>query len=82
MTQMRNGMDLDATLLRRGLPFDVNRDTKLSDDWIQVCQRVSHSENGLARWEVVGGIAKLVQEAKREIAERVAPFGAGEEYRG
>ena len=29
MTQMKNGMDLEATLMRRGLPFDVNQDTQL-----------------------------------------------------
>ena len=82
MTEMRNGMDLDATLMRRGLPFDVNQDTQLSDDWIQICQRVSQSENGLARWEVVGAKANLVRQAKREIAEHVSKFGAGQEYQG
>lgn len=82
MTQMRNGMDLEATLMRRGLPFDVKQDTRLSDDWIQVCQRVSQSENGLARWEVVGGKKDLVRQAKQEIAVRVATFGAAQEYQG
>jgi phosphomannomutase len=82
MTQMKNGMDLEATLMRRGLPFDVNQDTRLSEDWIQVCQRISQSENGLARWEVVGAKAELVRQAKREIAECVAGFGAGQEYQG
>ena len=82
MTQMRNGMDLEATLMRRGLPFDVKQDTRLSDDWIQVCQRVSQSENGLARWEVVGGKGDLVRQAKQEIAVRVATFGAAQEYQG
>ena len=51
---MKNGMDLEATLMRRGLPFDVNAQTHLATDWFQVSQRVSQSENGLARWEVVG----------------------------
>lgn len=51
---MKNGMDLEATLLRRGLPFDVTAETRLAADWFQVSQRVSQSENGLARWEVVG----------------------------
>ncbi|MFO0910159.1 MAG: hypothetical protein U0794_17750 [Isosphaeraceae bacterium] len=82
MDRMKNGMDLEATLLRRGLPFDVREDTVLASDWLQVCQRVSQSENGLARWEVVGATAKLVSEAKRQIAAAVASFGAGEEYQG
>jgi phosphomannomutase len=82
MTRMKNGMDLEATLMRRGLPFDVNQATQLSDDWIQISQRISQSENGLARWEVVGAKAELVQQAKRDIADCVARFGAGQEYQG
>jgi phosphomannomutase len=82
MTQMNNGMDLEATLMRRGLPFDVNQDTRLSEDWIQICQRVSQSENGLARWEVVGGIAEHVHQARQEIANLAAQSGAGREYQG
>ena len=82
LDRMKNGMDLEATLLRRGLPFDVNERTKLAADWYQVSQRISQSENGLARWEVVGATEPLVGEAKREIAACVKPFGAGEEYQG
>jgi phosphomannomutase len=82
MERMKNGMDLEATLMRRGLPFDVDQDTVLTPDWLQVCQRVSQSENGLARWEAVGATPDLVREAKREIAACVARFGAGEEYQG
>jgi len=79
---MKNGMDLEATLIRRGLPLDVNQDTQLGEDWLQVCQRVSQSENGLARWEVVGAREDLVRQAKRDVAECVRRFGAGEEYQG
>lgn len=82
MDRMKNGMDLEATLMRRGLPFDVGQDTILGGDWLQVCQRVSQSENGLARWEVVGATPELVREAKRAITELVGGFGAGEEYQG
>ncbi len=82
MKRMKNGMDLEATLMRRGLPFDVHQLTQLSDDWIQVCQRISQSENGLARWEVVGARPDLVRQAKRDIADCVARFGAGQEYQG
>ena len=82
MTRMKNGMDLEATLMRRGLPFDVQQDTQLDHDWIQICQRVSQSESGLARWEVVGDKLESVQRAKQEIAECIARFGAGQEYQG
>lgn len=82
MQRMKNGMDLEATLLRRGLPFDVDQYTRLADDWLQVCQRVSQSESGLARWEVVGANPALVRQAKQEIAACVAHFGAGDEYQG
>ncbi|HKI34364.1 MAG TPA: hypothetical protein VKA46_21095 [Gemmataceae bacterium] len=80
--RMKNGMDLEATLIRRGLPFDINQDTRLGGDWLQVCQRVSQSESGLARWEVVGGRADLVAQARRAVAECARRLGAGEEYQG
>lgn len=82
LTRMKSGMDLEATLLRYGLPFDVGPETRLADDWLQVCQRISQSEDRLARWEVSGARNELVQQAKREIAECVAQYGAGEEYQG
>jgi len=82
MDRMANGMDLEATLMRRGLPFQIDRHTRLAADWLQISQRTSQSENGLARWEVVGADDALVRQAKREIAECVKPFGAGEEYQG
>ena len=58
LDRMKNGMDLEATLLRRGLPFDVNERTQLAADWYQISQRISQSENGLARWEVVGATCR------------------------
>jgi phosphomannomutase len=79
---MENGMELQATLMRIGLPFDVTAQTRLAGDWIQVCQRVSQSENGLAWWEVVGAAADMVGQAKREIEACVRRFGAGDEYQG
>lgn len=82
ITHMKNGMDLEATLLRRGVPFDVHEDTQLAPNWIQICQRVSQSESGLARWEVVGAEPDLVEQAKQDIGRIVARFGAGEEYQG
>lgn len=82
MTRMKNGMDLEATMMRRGLPFDIGPGSRLAGDWLQVCQRISQSENGLARWEVVGANVEIVQQAKRDIAECVKRFGAGDEYQG
>jgi phosphomannomutase len=82
LDRMKNGMDLEATLMRRGLPFDVGERTELAGDWLQVCQRISQSEDGLARWEVVGASPALVSQAKREVAECVRRFGAGSEYQG
>jgi phosphomannomutase len=82
LTRMKNGMELEATLLRCGLPFDVDDQTRMADDWLQVCQRISQSENGLARWEVVGATPDRVRQAKQEIAACVAAFGAGDEYQG
>ncbi len=82
MERMKNGMDLEATLLRRGLPLDVDEHTELAPDWLQVCQRISQSESGLARWEVVGADMSLVNQAKRDIETIVARHGAGDEYQG
>jgi len=82
MTRMPNGYELEATMMRRGIPFDIDADTRLASDWLQVCQRISQSENGLARWEVVAADAEIAANAKREIAEIVRRFGAGEEYQG
>lgn len=82
MDRMRNGMDLEATLLRRGLPLDVDENTALAADWLQISQRTSQSETGLARWEVVGARPDLVAETKLQIAQCVRPFGAGAEYQG
>ncbi len=82
LDRMKSGMDLDATLMRRGVPLQIEGDVEFDRDWLQVCQRVSHSEDRLARWEVVGASAELVQQAKAEIERCVGAFGAGSEYRG
>jgi phosphomannomutase len=82
MTRMKNGMDLEATLMRKGLPFDVGPATQLGPDWLQVSQRISQSEDRLARWEVSGADQGLVREAKAAVAECVKQFGAGSEYQG
>lgn len=82
MTQMPNGMDLEATMMRLGLPFEMDAGTSVSEDWLQVCQRISQSENGLARWEVVAAEPKDTAQAVHDIETIVQKFGAGERYRG
>jgi phosphomannomutase len=82
ISHMPNGYDLEATMIRRGLPFDVNAETRPAADWLQVCQRISQSENGLARWEVVAATPELAAGAKRAIESIVWEHGAGEEYQG
>ena len=82
MTRMPNGYELEATLMRKGLPFAIDENTRFSQDWLQISQRVSQSENGLARWEVVAARPDIAAEAKQEIGRIVREFGAGEEYQG
>ena len=81
-SRMDNGCTLEATIMRRGLPFRIGTDTLLDRNWLQVCQRVSQSENGLARWEVVAAQVELAREAKAAIAGIVGAHGAGAEYQG
>ena len=82
MQETRGGLKLEATLMRRGLPFDTDRDTQLAPDWLQVSQRVSQSENRLARWEVVAATAEIAAGAKADILRIVGEFGASEPYQG
>ena len=82
MSRMANGYDLEATMMRRGIPFEIDRNTVMESDWLQVCQRISQSENGLARWEVVAAKEDIAASAKEDIAGIAARFDAGEEYQG
>ena len=70
------------TLLRAGLGFDIDEHSKLDADWLQLSQRVSQSEDALARWEAVGARPEIVADAKQTVAQIVARFGAGQEYQG
>lgn len=78
----KNGMDLEATMMRRGLPFEITEDTHLASDWIQICQRISQSENGLARWEVVSAKPEISADARLRIQEIVKKFEGSEPYTG
>lgn len=51
-TEMEDGSSLDATLMRGGLPEIITQETKMTSPWLQVAQRISRSEEGIARWEV------------------------------
>jgi len=82
LTRMANGYDLEATMLRKGMPFEIDENTRVSDDWLQVCQRISQSEDRLARWEVVAADPGIAAQAKSDIAAIVRRFGAGDEYQG
>ncbi len=51
---MDDGSELDATLFRFNLPLTFDRNSNLDDrKWAQVAQRISRSEDAMARWEVV-----------------------------
>lgn len=82
MSRMADGMDMEATLLRDGLPFVIDAATPLTEEWTQVAQRVSQSEKGLARWEVTAGTAARKDAAVRLIEETVQRFQAGPRYVG
>lgn len=95
---MTDGTELEADLLRFGLqspssertPRDRaettegtgSRGASISEDWFQISQRVSQSEDHLARWEVTAAAQALASEIKAEIARIAARFGAGPEYQG
>ena len=60
---MEDGSDLDATLMRSGLPAVIDDSTCLNGDWLQVAQRISRSEEGMTRWEVSSSSQERCQEA-------------------
>lgn len=60
---MEDGSDLDATLMRKGLPDVITADSDLEGSWCQVAQRISRSEEGMTRWEVVSNSETARREA-------------------
>jgi phosphomannomutase len=60
---MEDGSSLDATLMRGGLPELISKETSLEGDWLQVAQRISRSEEGMARWEVSSSSDQRCREA-------------------
>lgn len=80
--KMPDGTDLEATLIRSGIPSVMLPGSGLDERWFQVAQRVSQSEKNLARWEVCAS-----HEAERDacvatIEKAAAMFGGGEKYIG
>jgi len=82
MQRTPEGYDLEATIMRRGLPLEIDADTRPNADWLQICQRVSQSEDGLARWEVVAASAEVAAAAKTQILELARTHGGSAEYQG
>lgn len=60
---MEDGSDLDATLMRKGLPEVITATSDLDGPWYQVAQRISRSEEGMTRWEVVSNSETACREA-------------------
>ena len=61
--EMEDGSSLDATLMRQGLPLAIDASSDLSGSWLQVAQRISRSEEGIARWEVASSTKEGLDEA-------------------
>ena len=80
--RLPDGSDIHGHMARKGLPFELSSDLAVPDEWLQVTQRASTSEDHLARWEIVGSDARLVRETKERIQATVSRFGAGPEYQG
>ena len=78
---MEDGSGLDATLMRWGLPEIVTAGTDISGPWYQVAQRISRSEEGMTRWEVVSNSARYRDEAVetiRRVTDRYVAEGSAE----
>lgn len=67
--EMENGDDLDATLMRYNLPKVMTAETNMDEPWYQVAQRISRSEEGMTRWEIVSNKKELAIEANKLIRE-------------
>lgn len=76
--RMDDGSDLDAALMRFGLPAVIDASTEISGDWCQVSHRISRSEDAMTRWEVVAGSQRICDEmndAIRTITDRYVASG-------
>ncbi|ADY12866.1 phosphomannomutase [Sphaerochaeta globosa] len=66
-TAMEDGSSLDATLMRYGLAEHIDAKTDLGGDWLQIAQRISRSEEGMARWEVASSSDQRCKQAVAQI---------------
>ena len=81
MKSMEDGSSLDATLMRSGLPEVVGPHTDLEKPWYQVAQRITRSEEGITRWEVVSNSDTACSEAVaaiRRLTDRYVESGQAE----
>ena len=62
LKKMDDGSDLDATLMRFSLPEQITADSEFPHAWCQAAQRISRSEDAIARWEVVASDEELCKE--------------------
>lgn len=82
MTSMADGTDLEAVMLREGLPLVIDGSAKIGREWTQISQRISQSEEGLARWEVSAGTEERKIRAVGMIDRIARKFTDSEKYIG
>ncbi|MGX8678296.1 MAG: hypothetical protein ACQGQO_04225 [Sphaerochaetaceae bacterium] len=69
-----DGRSLDSVLMRSGIPEIITEGTDLSGSWYQVVQRISRSEDNIARWEVTGSSQDMVDEARIAICKVIDSY--------
>jgi len=76
---MDDGSDLDAVLMRFGLPDNFEGEVSLEGKtWCQIAQRISRSEDAMVRWEVVSndkGLCSFYNSIIRSIADTYVEAG-------
>lgn len=82
MKTMADGTELEAVIMRENLPFVIDASTSISKEWTQICQRISQSEDGLARWEVSAGTEERKSEAVSMIERIAGKYTDSEKYIG
>ncbi len=76
--EMADGSDLDAAVMRFNLPTVFTADTRFPQEWCQVAQRISRSEDAMTRWEVVASdpaLCKKMNDVIIAIADRYVEKG-------
>ena len=56
---MDDGSPLDSTLIRMNFPADIGRDTIIPSGWLQICQRISNTEDDMIRFEIISDDSAL-----------------------